>query len=310
MSLNKSSKILISIEGNIGVGKSTFIELLKNKWANTGFGPCEIVLEPVDMWIGLKNSDGKNILQTFYEDVPRWSYSFQNVACISRMMKIEETIRTTDSKYIFLDRSLGTDKNVFEAMLHDEGNINELEHSMYNLWCNFYHKYVNSLDEQIHIYLKASPTKCYERIVKRGRVEEKNITLDYLQNLNKYHDKWLLSDSMKSKTIVIDSESEFESDLNIQNEMINQIVEFLKKYDYSNKIDEITKKFEVMNMHDENDDENDEKEKEQEHSENDKQNQTDDENNENDNKQENNDKQNQTEEEIDYYARAGVCNIS
>ena len=61
-------------------------------------------------------------------------------------MKIEDSIRTSKSEYIFLDRSLGTDSNVFEAMLYDQGKINKLEHSMYKLWCDFYHKYVRPQD--------------------------------------------------------------------------------------------------------------------------------------------------------------------
>lgn len=216
MSVN--DKIIVSVEGNIGVGKSTFINILKNKWDCDG--GCEIVHEPVDLWKNLVNTDGKNILQTFYEDIPRWAYSFQNVACITRMMKIEETIRNSSSKYIFLDRSLGTDKNVFEAMLHDQGQMNELEHQMYNLWCDFYHKYVRSQSNQIYIYLKASPETCASRIKKRGRVEEETIGLDYLKGLNDYHDSWLLSEP---NVVIIDCEEEFENDTDKHNWMINQI---------------------------------------------------------------------------------------
>ena len=73
--------IPINIEGNIGVGKSTFTKILKSIWGN-----CDIVEEPVEIWKGLIGN-GKNILKTFYEDIPRWTYSFQNVACITRMMK-------------------------------------------------------------------------------------------------------------------------------------------------------------------------------------------------------------------------------
>ena len=130
---NLNERIIVSIEGNIGVGKSTFINILKNKWSNG----CEIVDEPIEIWKEIKDKEGKNILQTFYEDIPRWGYTFQNIACITRMMKIEDTIKNTNHKYIFLDRSLGTDKNIFEAMLHDNGQINQIEHSMYNLWCDF-----------------------------------------------------------------------------------------------------------------------------------------------------------------------------
>ena len=221
------NKIIISIEGNIGVGKSTFIDILKNKWED-----CEVVTEPVDMWKELTNTDGKNILQTFYEDIPRWAYSFQNVACITRMMKIEETIKTSESKYIFLDRSLGTDKHVFEAMLYDDGKINKIEHSMYNLWCDFYHKYVRSQDNQIYIYLKASPETCASRIKKRGRIEEKSIGLDYLIGLNKYHDLWLLNPT-QTNVIIIDCEEDFEFDKSKHIKMIKQI---------KNKLDELFEK--------------------------------------------------------------------
>lgn len=64
---------------------------------------------------------------------------------------MEEIIRSSNSKYIFLDRSLGTDKNVFEAMLHDQGQLNELEHQMYTLRCDFYHRYVRSQSNHIYI---------------------------------------------------------------------------------------------------------------------------------------------------------------
>lgn len=216
--MTPDNKIIISVEGNIGVGKSTFINILKSKWDEKD--GCEVIPEPVDMWKNLVNSDGKNILQTFYEDIPRWAYSFQNVACITRMMKIENTIRNTNSKYIFLDRSLGTDKNVFEAMLYDQGQINQMEHQMYTLWCDFYHKYVRSQSNQIYIYLKASPETCASRIKKRGRVEEESIELDYLKGLNDYHDTWLLNEP---NTIIIDCEEEFEIDQDKHNHMINQI---------------------------------------------------------------------------------------
>lgn len=227
-----SDKIIVSVEGNIGVGKSTFIDILRTKWDCEG--GCEVVPEPVDLWKNLTNSDGKNILQTFYEDIPRWAYSFQNVACITRMMKMEESIKNSSSKYIFLDRSLGTDKNVFEAMLHDQGQINELEHSMYNLWCDFYHKYVRSQSNQIYIYLKASPETCVNRIKKRGRVEEESIGLEYLKGLNDYHDAWLLKEP---NVVVIDCEEEFENDQDKHNWMINQIKSKLDLITGKNKIE-------------------------------------------------------------------------
>lgn len=242
-----TDKIIISIEGNIGVGKSTFINILKSKWDIDG--KCDVVPEPVDIWKNLVNVDGKNILQTFYEDIPRWGYSFQNVACITRMMKMENIIKNTDSKYIFLDRSLGTDKNVFEAMLYDDGQLTQMEHSMYNLWCDFYYQYVRPRTNHIYIYLKAKPETCNKRIKKRGRIEEETIKLDYLKKLNDYHDKWLLNEP---NTVIIDCEEEFEFDEIKHKEMINKIkskldsietkkIEFEFDADTKNKFDKIIK---------------------------------------------------------------------
>lgn len=212
-----AKKIILSVEGNIGVGKSTFINILEKKWPD-----CEVVSEPVDIWKGLTDGEGKNILQIFYEDITRWAYSFQNVACITRMMKMEETIKNSDKTYIFLDRSLGTDKNVFEKMLYDDGKINEIEHSMYNLWCDFYYKYVRSQNNMIYIYLKSSPNICIDRIKKRGRKEEESITLEYLEGLDKYHNNWLL-DSQTEKVVIIDCDEEFESNSEKQDLMIETL---------------------------------------------------------------------------------------
>ncbi len=235
-----NEKIVITIEGPIGVGKSTFSQILKSNWENS-----EIVPEPVDLWKNLINSDGKNMLDTFYTDIKRYAYTFQNVACITRMMKMEETFKTSESKYIFLDRSLATDKHVFEKMLYDSKMINELEHQAYNLWCDFYWKYVrdNTKSKPIHIYLKCDAKICKQRIGKRGRDEEAGISLEYLEDLNKYHDAWLVDGADKSNTIVIDCNEDFESNPEKQKEMISRIREKVNEiYNEQNQIDSIKSK--------------------------------------------------------------------
>jgi len=211
--------MIISVEGNIGVGKSTFIE----KVLINNFEDYEKVSEPVELWKTITDENEKNILELFYTDKKRWAYSFQNMACITRMMKIEETIKTSNKKYIFLDRSLGTDYNVFEKMLYDNGEISEIEHKMYNLWCSFYKNYVRDNNKIIYIYLKCDSNICLERINKRNRIEEKSINIEYLNKLNEYHDNWLLNSEEFNNTIVLDCNDDFENNLDKQIEMINII---------------------------------------------------------------------------------------
>jgi len=212
----KSQKIVLSIEGNIGVGKSTFTNLLKNKYKNS-----IIVSEPVDIWLDTKTESGENILGLFYKDIPRWGYTFQNLAYVTRMIKIQDAY-LSENNVIFLDRSLGTDKNVFEKMLYDDRLITDIEHDMYNLWCDFYMRYVNKNNNWNYIYLRCSPETSYNRIKKRGREEEKNITLEYLIKLHKYHEDWLIN---LENVLIIDCDKDFESDQEYQNtifEMINK----------------------------------------------------------------------------------------
>jgi deoxyguanosine kinase len=208
------NKLIVAIEGNIGVGKSTFTRILKET-----FEKSTIVSEPVDMWLNIKNKEGENILGLFYKDTNRWAYTFQNLAYITRMMKIEDAIRSSDD-IIFLDRSLGTDRNVFEKMLHDDGILDEIEHEMYNLWYDFYTKYVSLKYNEIYIYLKCKPETAYERIKKRGREEEKNISFEYLQKLHKYHEEWLTN---LDNVVIVDCDKDFETDKVYQIEIMNRL---------------------------------------------------------------------------------------
>jgi len=209
-------KKIIAIEGNIGVGKSTFTNILK-----VNFNNSLIVSEPVDIWINIKDDSGNNILGLFYKDIKRWAYSFQNLAYVTRMIKISDAINS-DKEVIFLDRSLGTDKNVFEKMLYDDKVLSDLEHKMYELWCNFYQKNIHSGEEYI-IYLKCDPKTAFERIKKRGREEEKNITLEYLEKLHKYHELWL---SHKDNVLIIDCDREFETDIKYQENIVSYVKDF------------------------------------------------------------------------------------
>lgn len=74
-----NNPIVISIEGNIGSGKSTLMNLLKTKVQSLEFLPNSQIMfldEPVEEWKSINSDPSLNILQTFYEDPKRWAYSF------------------------------------------------------------------------------------------------------------------------------------------------------------------------------------------------------------------------------------------
>jgi hypothetical protein len=106
-SSNDENVIVISLDGNIGAGKSTLLEAVRSALPDV-----EVVVEPVAEWETLKTDDGKSLLQHFYEDKQRWSYTFQNCAILTRLTAIRKSIRETKKKVIITERSLLTDRYV------------------------------------------------------------------------------------------------------------------------------------------------------------------------------------------------------
>ena len=158
-------KTTISIEGNIGVGKSTFVKLF-NKY----FESVEIIDEPIEKWKTYKDDNGNDIFKLFYDDKTRYAYVFQNIIYVTKMTTIENAIKTTEKDYIILDRSLDTDKHVFEKMLHDQKIITNLEHQIYQDWSNFYLNHVKTPVKNLIVYLKCDPKIALQRIAKRARL--------------------------------------------------------------------------------------------------------------------------------------------
>ena len=113
---------IVSIEGNIGSGKSTLLANLRNNYkddANIVF-----LKEPVDEWEKITDENGVTILEKFYADQEKYSFSFQMMAYVSRLKVLRDELKnikfSEDKKTIIItERSLHTDKMVFAKMLYD-----------------------------------------------------------------------------------------------------------------------------------------------------------------------------------------------
>jgi deoxyadenosine/deoxycytidine kinase len=180
------SPIVISIEGNIGGGKTTMIRHLQRLYPD-----YHIINEPVDEWLGMTDkADGKSLLEKFYADKTRWSYTFQNAAFITRFTAMKSAIeKCKDSKKVFItERSVLTDRYVFAEMLRDSGDLNSLE---WDLYCKWFDCFVDNVPIAGIVKINTDFQTCSDRIKARNRKGEDMIPLDYLEALHKYHDKWL-----------------------------------------------------------------------------------------------------------------------
>jgi deoxyadenosine/deoxycytidine kinase len=201
--------MLISIEGNIGSGKSTIINYLKNLNNDN----IVFVDEPVDEWLNIK-SNGKNALELFYEDQDKNSFWFQVLAYITRLRNLLESVKKNPNKIIITERSIYTDKYVFAQMLFDSGKISDIEFQTYNYWFDTFEK-ETKID--IILYVNTEPEECMNRIKTRNRTEESSVKLDYLKDCHSKHINWIERDNI-SKIININGHQNKES---MKNDVLN-----------------------------------------------------------------------------------------
>ena len=198
--------MIISIEGNIGSGKSTFVKHLQ-KYTDTTvhlphhaetYNAITFIQEPVDEWNSIKDSNGESILEKFYKNQEEYSFSFQIMAYITRLRKIIDAIEQNPNGIFICERSLETDKYVFAQMLYDDHKIREIDWIIYNYW---FDTFITKINTNKIVYIQTSPDNCYNRIKQRNRLGEDSIPLEYLQNCHKYHEQWLENTNTNVTTI-------------------------------------------------------------------------------------------------------------
>ena len=184
---------IISIEGNIGTGKSTLLANLKTQIMNQypeNAGKILFLEEPVDIWERFRDDNGLTILEKFYTNQPRYAFTFQVMAYISRMSLLKNAIKNNPQcETIIIERSLCADKNIFMDMLHDDGIVENIEYNIYKEW---YHEFIGEYRMDAVIYLDSTPDICYSRIARRNRQGEGGIPLEYLTKCFNYHQRWLV----------------------------------------------------------------------------------------------------------------------
>jgi deoxyguanosine kinase len=210
--------MLISIEGNIGSGKSTIIKYLKTLKNDK----IVFVDEPVDEWQNIK-SNGKNALELFYENQKDNAFWFQILAYITRLRNLLATIEKNPDKLIVTERSIYTDKFVFAKMLYESGNISDIEFQTYNYWFDTFREKTKL---NYILYVNTKPEECIKRINTRNRTEEKDIKLEYLQACHEKHLEWM--QSISDETII-----EIDGHVSIDNIQSN-VSQFISSLDYKN----------------------------------------------------------------------------
>ena len=188
---------IFSVEGNIGSGKSTLVKMLKDAFKTVKNTNVVYLPEPVAVWESIKDKDGKNAIEKYYENPDKYAFSFQMMAYISRIHQLRESLKKSDNVVIICERSVFTDKEIFAKMLHDDEKIGDIE---YNIYCKWFYEFVKDIPVGGLIYVKTQPEICEKRVLIRNRKGE-TIPLSYLQNCHKYHEDWLNNENLPVLTL-------------------------------------------------------------------------------------------------------------
>jgi len=200
--LPRSRPFTVVVEGNIGSGKTTFLEHFK-KFSDE----VELIAEPVEKW---RNIKGHNLLQMMYEDPARWSLTFQTYV---QLTMLQNHTKDTNKNLKLMERSIFSAKYCFVENLMKSGKMPLSEYEVLSGWFDFLLSSPQvDLGVDLIVYMRTSPEVALSRLMKRGRGEEHLIAKQYIDDLHQLHEDWLVNGkyALPAPVIVVDADKDLE----------------------------------------------------------------------------------------------------
>jgi len=186
-----SPTLNISLEGNIGSGKSTVLELIRQNLN------CTVIPEPIDKWVNLH---GLNLLEYSYTSPKEHFFTFQMYVYLTQL----EQYHSMRGNIRIFERSPFSSHKVFVKSRINSLNIQQTK--VCQEWYNFLTSpSTAAFNIDIIIYIRTSPSVALERLKKRDRIEEKSLSQEIITELHDLHEQWLLNEN-KTPLIIINGD--------------------------------------------------------------------------------------------------------
>ena len=205
-------KKIIFVEGNLSSGKSTVLRGCKE-------AGLTVLEEPLDVWQQRYSSgvEGDNILNRFYGDMKRWSFTFEVGVMHTRFHLLREAL-AHPAELVVIERSPFTDLKGFAENVRASGGMDDVEWKIYIDWYNtFIEHTVKPLLAHVDIefvFIDTPVETCFHRMKIRDRLEEVNVPPQYLINIDRDHRNWLLHPTFEYKLHLVDGMQTREEVLN------------------------------------------------------------------------------------------------
>ena len=172
----------ITIEGNIGAGKTTLSHLLARHF---------------DARLVLEQFADNPFLPKFYENPQQYAFPLELFFMAERFKQLKELIQQKD-----LFQSITISDYLFtKCLLFAKVNLPEDEFRLYQRLFDIIHQQL--LQPEILIYLHAPVEKLQQNIKKRNRSYEQNIPDNYLQSIQETYTHYIKQHNLK--TLFVDS---------------------------------------------------------------------------------------------------------
>ncbi len=174
----------VAVAGNIGSGKTTLTKLLAKhyKWKPH-----------------YEDVENNPYLNSFYEDMQRWSFNLQVYFLNSRFRQVIDIHES--GKNVIQDRTIYEDAYIFAPNLHSMNLMSTRDFENYISLFELMSSFIKAPD--LLIYLRANIPTLVEQIQSRGREYEESIRLDYLKLLNERYENWINKYTL-GKLLIID----------------------------------------------------------------------------------------------------------
>ena len=202
----------ISIEGTIGVGKTSLVNLISNKLK------AKLILEKFEE---------NPFLKDFYNNQDRYAFQTQLFFLLSRYSQHQD-LKQVDifSKIIISDYMFIKDR-LFACL-----NLNDKEMILYDSIAKILEKDIVYPD--LAIFLQADTDRLMANIKKRGREYERTIDVDYIDSLNQVYNEYFFRYDKGPLLIINTNDIDFVNDKDDLNGIMNFLKEPIKGRQYYN----------------------------------------------------------------------------
>lgn len=195
----------ICVEGNIGAGKTTFVEMLA---------------EDLGAKLILERFKDNPFLPQFYKDPKRYAFPTEMSFLADRHQQLVDDISQLD---LFSNFSIA-DYDLYKCLIFARITLKNQEFELYKRVFDIMYRNITKPD--LYVYFYQNTDRLLENISKRGRSYEQDINADYLEKINQGYLNFIKNEN-RFKTKIIDiSELDFVEKREDYIKLVNDVLKF------------------------------------------------------------------------------------